>query len=145
MRISLDTKEKSFHATLAIGGVAGLAEGSIRAASLTLHTMFPGMLLTIVAAFFGGFCGFFIKDCARLARGMKPYRGINNDGMMMGAFLGAFLGTLFQVADSADGANLVIGSMTGAFVGALFGALPDEFVTPILQLIHQERDTPGTD
>ncbi|WFS61358.1 hypothetical protein LF599_11810 [Pseudodesulfovibrio thermohalotolerans] len=127
----LDAKEKSFHGLLAVGGLAGIIEGSIRY-GFTLHTAFPGMLLTLLGAFLGGFTGFFVKDCFRAWRGLKPYRGVNNDGWMLGGFLGSFVGALFQVAASPDGANLVIGSIAGAFFGAAGGALPDEFITPIL-------------
>jgi len=134
----LDIKEKSFHGTLAIGGLAGIVEGSMQF-GFTLHTVFPGMMLTLVAAFLGAFTGFFLKDLIRIWRGMKPYRGINNEGWMMGAFMGTFFGTLFQVAGSANGANLVIGSITGAYFGAMCGAFPDEFVTPILELMHAEQ------
>jgi len=131
-------KEKSFHGTLAIGGLAGVVEGSIRY-GFTLHTAFPGMMLTLMAAFMGGFTGFFLKDLVRTVRGMKPYRGVNNDGWMMGAFLGTLVGTLLQVVASPDGANLVIGSIMGAFAGAACGAFPDEFVTPILlRMISRE-------
>lgn len=128
---TLDTKEKSFHGLLAVGALAGVIEGSVRY-GFTLHTAFPGMLLTLLGAFFGGFTGFFLKDCLRTWRGMKPYRGINNDGWLMGGFLGALTGTLLQVAASPDGANLVIGSILGAYAGATCGAFPDEVVTPIL-------------
>lgn len=133
----LDIKEKNFHGLLAIGGLAGIIEGSVRY-GFTLHTVFPGMLLTLVAAFVGGFTGFFCKDLKRTLEGRRPYRGVNNDGWVMGAFLGAFFGTLFQIADSANGANLVIGSMVGAFLGGTCGAFPDEFVTPILRLMNTQ-------
>ncbi|QGY40594.1 hypothetical protein GM415_10825 [Pseudodesulfovibrio cashew] len=131
----LDIKEKNFHAMILVGGFAGVLEGSLRQ-GLTLHTMFPGMMLTLVAAFTGGFTGFFFKDLFRTWRGMPPYRGVNNDGWTMGAFLGSVLGVLWQIANSDNGANLVIGSMTGSFLGAMFGAFPDEFVTPILELMR---------
>lgn len=134
----LDIKEKSFHGMLAVGGLAGIVEGSMQY-GFTLHTVFPGMLLTLVAAFIGAFLGFFMKDLVRTWRGMKPYRGLNNDGWMMGAFLGALVGTLFQVAGSSTGANLVVGSIIGAFFGGMCGAFPDEFVTPILELMRAER------
>lgn len=137
----LDIKEKNFHGMLAIGAIAGIVEGSIRN-GFTLHTMFPGMMLTLVSAFLGAFTGFFLKDLGRTMRGLPPYRGINNDGWMMGAFMGTFLGLLFQVMDSANGANLVLGTMVGAFLGAMCGAFPDEFVTPILRLM-KERDSRG--
>lgn len=126
----LDIKEKSFHGMLAIGGLAGIIEGSIRY-GFTLHTAFPGMMLTLIGAFTGGFTGFFLKDLHRTLRGMKPYRGVNNDGWMMGSCLGALIGTLLQVAFSPDGANLVVGSILGAYVGAACGAFPDEFITPV--------------
>ncbi len=138
MRMLLDTKEKNFHGMLAIGGLAGIVEGSIRY-GFTLHTAFPGMMLTLIAAFLGGFSGFFIKDLSRTWRGMAPYRGVNNDGWVMGAFIGTFIGTLFQLLDSANGANLVIGSVTGAYFGAMCGAFPDEFITPILRLMRAEQ------
>ncbi len=138
MLLKLDMKEKSFHGTLAIGGLAGIIEGSMRH-GFTLHTAFPGMLLTLVAAFLGGFTGFFLKDLSRIMRGMKPYRGINNEGWMMGAFMGTLIGTLYQIAGSSNGANLVIGSIVGAFFGAMSGAFPDEFITPILDLMRAER------
>ncbi|CCH48121.1 hypothetical protein [Pseudodesulfovibrio piezophilus] len=134
----LDIKEKHFHGILIVGGMAGLLEGMMRD-GFTLHTMFPGMMLTLVAAFLGGFSGFFIKDLTRTWRGMAPYRGVNNDGWIMGAFMGTFLGTLYQIIDSANGANLVIGSMFGAYFGAMCGAFPDEFITPILRLMHAEK------
>jgi hypothetical protein len=125
-----DTKEKSFHGLLIIGGLAGIIEGSARY-GFTLHTAFPGMLMTLLGAFLGGFTGFFLKDCFRTLRGMKPYRGVNNDGWLMGGFLGTLVGTLVQVAASPDGTGLIVGAMIGAFLGAAGGALPDEFVTPI--------------
>ena len=134
----LDIKEKNFHGLLAVGGLAGIIEGSLRY-GFTLHTVFPGMVLTLVAAFVGAFCGFFLKDLLRTWNGLAPYRGINHDGWMMGAFMGSFAGTLFQVANSANGANLVIGSMAGAYFGALLGAFPDEFITPILDLMRAEQ------
>lgn len=134
----LDIKEKHFHGMLAIGGLAGLMEGTLRY-GFTLHTVFPGMMLTLVAAFLGAFSGFFLKDLSRTMRGMEPYRGINNDGWMMGAFMGTFIGTLFQIVDSANGANLVLGSIVGAYFGAMSGAFPDEFVTPILNLMRAEQ------
>lgn len=134
----LDTKEKNFHGLLAVGGLAGIVEGSLRY-GFTVHTVFPGMVLTLVAAFVGAFSGFFIKDTIRTWNGLPPYRGINHDGWMMGAFMGSFVGTLFQVANSANGANLVVGSMAGAYFGALFGAFPDEFITPILELMRAEE------
>jgi len=134
----MDIKEKSFYGTLAIGGLTGIIEGSI-GHGLTLHTAFPGMLLTLLGAFLGGFLGLFLKDLTRVLRGMKPYKGINNDGWMMGAFLGSMVGTIYQIAASPDGGNLVIGSIVGAFMGAIAGALPDEFVTPILVRIHEEK------
>lgn len=134
----LDIKEKSFHGMLAIGAIAGIVEGTIRN-GFTLHTMFPGMMLTLVSAFLGAFTGFFFKDLARTWRGMPPYRGINNDGWMMGAFLGTFIGVLFQFASSAGSANLVLGSMIGSFIGSMCGAFPDEFVTPILQLMDDRE------
>lgn len=126
----LDVKEKNFHGMLAVGGIAGILEGSVRY-GFTVHTAFPGMMLTLIAAFLGGFTGFFLKDFFRTMRGMKPYRGVNNDGWMMGSFLGATLGTLLQVAVSPDGGNIVIGSIVGAFCGAACGAIPDEIITPI--------------
>lgn len=135
----LDIKEKNFHGMLAIGGLAGIVEGSMQQYGFTLHTVFPGMMLTLVAAFLGGFSGFFLKDLSRTWRGMAPYRGVNHDGWMMGAFMGTFVGTLFQLLDSVNGANLVIGSMAGAYLGAMCGAFPDEFVTPILRLMHAEQ------
>jgi len=134
----LDTKEKHFHGMLAVGGLAGIVEGSLRD-GFTLHTVFPGMVLTMVGAFLGAFCGFFIKDTLRVMQGMSPYRGINNDGWMMGAFMGSFAGTLFQVANSVNEANLVVGSVVGAFFGAMGGAFPDEFITPILELMQNEK------
>ncbi|MBG0789193.1 MAG: hypothetical protein H0S80_01705 [Desulfovibrionaceae bacterium] len=133
-----DIKEKSFQGTLAIGGIAGVVEGSMRY-GFTLHTAFPGMMLTLTGAFLGGFTGFFIKDLVRTWCGRKPYRGVNNDGWTMGAFLGSFVGTLLQVMTSADGANLVVGSIVGAYLGAACGALPDEFVTPILSRMNENR------
>ncbi|WP_319543521.1 hypothetical protein [uncultured Pseudodesulfovibrio sp.] len=136
---TMDIKEKSFHSTLAIGGLAGIIEGSMQYRELTLHTVFPGMMLTLVGAFLGGFTGFFLKDLFRTWRGMKPYRGVNNDGWTMGAFFGAMVGTLFQVAASTDGANLVIGSICGAYFGAVCGAFPDEFITPILNRMRAAR------
>ena len=138
MALRLDIKEKSFHGTLAIGGLAGIVEGSIRD-GFTLHTAFPGMMLTLIAAFLGAFSGFFLKDLSRIVCGMKPYRGINNEGWMIGTFMGTFIGTLVQVAGSANGANLVIGSVFGAYLGAMCGAFPDEFITPILELMHAEQ------
>ncbi|MDC0335762.1 hypothetical protein OAN24_02540 [Pseudodesulfovibrio sp.] len=138
MQLRLDTKEKNFHGLLAIGGLAGIVEGSMRY-GFTLHTAFPGMMLTLIAAFLGGFSGFFLKDLARTWRGMAPYRGVNNDGWVMGAFMGTFIGTLFQVLNSVNGANLVIGSMAGAYFGGMCGAFPDEFITPILRLMHAEQ------
>lgn len=139
MRLNLDLKEKHFHGMLAVSGLAGIVEGSMQAGDFVLNTAFPGMMLTLVSAFLGGFSGFFLKDLNRTLRGQAPYRGVNNDGWMMGAFLGTFLGTLFQVADSANGANLVIGSMAGSFFGAMLGAFPDEFITPILHLMRAEQ------
>lgn len=138
MLLKLDIKEKNFHGMLAVGAMAGLVEGSLRN-GLTLHTMFPGMMLTLVGAFAGGFSGFFLKDLMRWTRGIAPYRGVNNDGWTMGAFLGTILGVLFQVANSANGANLVLGSMIGAYLGAMCGAFPDEFVTPILRLMEERN------
>ncbi|MEF2230552.1 MAG: hypothetical protein V3571_06465 [Pseudodesulfovibrio sp.] len=138
MRPKLDTKEKHFHGLLAVGGLAGIVEGSLRD-GLTLHTVFPGMALTLVGAFLGAFCGFFVKDLLRVMHGMAPYRGINHDGWMMGAFIGSFAGTLFQVANSANEANLVVGAVVGAFFGAMSGAFPDEFITPILELMQEEK------
>lgn len=137
----LDIKEKNFHGILAVGGIAGIIEGSIRY-GFTLHTAFPGMMLTLVSAFMGAFTGFFFKDLFRTWSGKPPYRGINNDGWMMGAFLGTLLGTIIQTANSTDGANLVIGSMTGAFIGAMAGAFPDEFITPILEMMQANRKKP---
>ena len=137
----LDIKDKNFHGLLAIAAVAGVAEGSIRY-GFTLHTMFPAMMLTLVGAFLGGFSGFFLKDLVRLWRGLPPYRGVNHDGWMMGAFMGTFLGVLFQVMNSANEANLVLGSMVGAYLGAMCGAFPDEFVTPILQLMASKDTKP---
>ena len=134
----LDIKERSFHGTLVIGGLAGVIEGSARG-GLTLHTAFPGMMLTLMGAFLGGFTGLFMKDLMRTWRGMKPYRGVNHDGWMMGAFLGTLVGTLLQVAVSPDGSNLVVGSIIGAYAGAACGAFPDEFVTPILLRMHEQR------
>lgn len=131
----LDIKERHFHGMLAVGAVAGIVEGSMRY-GFTLHTAFPGMMLTLIGSFMGGFTGFFLKDLFRTWRGMGPYRGVNHDGWMMGAFIGALFGTLIQLIDSVNGANLVIGSVCGGFVGAMFGAFPDEFVTPILRLMH---------
>lgn len=138
MFLRLDIKEKNFHGMLAVSGMAGIVEGSMRY-GFTLHTAFPGMMLTLVAAFLGGFSGFFLKDLFRTWRGMAPYRGVNNDGWMMGAFMGTFFGTLIQLMDSANGANLVVGSMAGAYLGAMCGAFPDEFITPILRLMHAEQ------
>jgi hypothetical protein len=139
----LDIKEKHFHGMLAIGALAGIGEGSLRY-GFTLHTAFPGMVLTFVAAFLGGFTGFFFKDSFRVYRGQKPYRGVNNDGWLMGAFMGSFMGTLFQLADSASGANLLVGAMTGAYFGAMLGAFPDEFITPILELMITRQDSRPT-
>ena len=138
MLLNLDVKEKNFHGLLALGGLAGVAEGSIRY-GFTLHTAFPGMMLTLVCAFMGGFTGFFLKDLMRTMRGLPPYRGVNNDGWVMGAFMGTFLGVLYQVVSSSDGANLVIGSMTGAYLGAMCGAFPDEFITPVLKLMNAQE------
>lgn len=136
----LDAKEKSFHGMLAVGGLAGVIEGSIRY-GFTVHTAFPGMLLTLLGAFLGGFTGLFLKDCIRTWRGQKPYRGVHNDGWMMGGFMGTFVGALFQVTASPDGGNLVIGAIVGAYLGAVCGALPDEFITPILSRMNER--TPG--
>jgi hypothetical protein len=137
-----DTKEKSFHGLLVIGGLAGIIQGTARY-GFTLHTAFPGMLLTLLGAFLGGFTGFFLKDCYRTAKGMKPYRGVNNDGWMMGGFMGTLVGTLFQVAISPDGTDLIFGSIFGAYIGAACGALPDEFVTPILsRMTEKASDRP---
>jgi hypothetical protein len=138
MFLKLDIKEKNFHGMLVIAAVAGVVEGSL-SNGFTLHTMFPAMVLTLVSAFMGAFTGFFFKDLLRTWRGMRPYRGVNNDGWMMGAFMGTFLGVLFQVVDSANGANLVLGSMIGAYLGATCGAFPDEFITPILQLMENRK------
>jgi len=137
----LDIKEKHFHGLLAVGGLAGIVEGTMRY-GFTLHTVFPGMALTLVSAFVGAFIGFFLKDLLRCSQGLAPYRGVNHDGWMMGAFMGSFMGTLVQVANSANGANLIIGSMAGAFLGAMAGAFPDEFVTPILELMRNEKSPP---
>ena len=133
--IVLDTKEKSLHGILAVGGIAGLVEGLVQ--GMGLHTIFPGMLFTFVAALMGGFCGFFIKDLNRTMRGLKPYRGVHNDGLMMGAFIGSFAGVLFQLAHSVTDANLLLGAMGGSFLGGMIGAIPDEFVTPILELLER--------
>ncbi len=134
----LDIKERNFHGMLVIGGIAGIIEGTLRE-GFTIRTMFPGMMLTLVAAFLGGFTGFFLKDLFRTLRGRQPYRGVNNDGWLMGSFMGAFIGTLFQLMNSASGANLVVGSMCGAYFGAMFGAFPDEFITPILELMRSDQ------
>ncbi len=134
----LDIREKNFHGILIIGGIAGIIEGSLRY-GFTVHTLFPGMLLTLVSAFLGGFSGFILKDLGRVIRKMAPYRGVNNDGWVMGGFIGTFFGTLFQLVESANGANLVLGSMAGAYFGALLGALPDEFITPILRLMYTKH------
>ncbi|WP_319584454.1 hypothetical protein [uncultured Pseudodesulfovibrio sp.] len=131
-----DAKEKSFHGLLVIGGLAGIIEGTARY-GFTLHTAFPGMLLTLLGAFLGGFTGFFLKDLFRTLRGMKPYRGVNNDGWLLGGFMGTLVGTIFQVAISPDGTGLIIGSMIGAYIGAACGAMPDEFVTPILSRMEE--------
>lgn len=138
MLLRLDIKEKNFHGMLAVGGLAGIIEGSIRY-GFSVHTAFPGMMLTLIAAFLGGFSGFFLKDLLRYWQGLAPYRGVNNDGWMMGAFMGAFVGTLFQIINSTNGANMVIGSMAGAYFGAMCGAFPDEFITPILHLMRAEQ------
>lgn len=134
--IVLDTKEKSLQGILAVGGIAGLVEGLVQDGSM--HSVFPGMLFTLVTAFMGGFCGFFIKDLNRTVRGLKPYRGVHNDGMMMGAFIGSFMGVLVQLASSVHDANLLFGAMGGAFLGGMIGAIPDEFVTPILELLERQ-------
>jgi len=139
MLLNLDIKEKNFHGVLAVGGLAGALEGTMQMGEMTLHTTFPGMMLALVAVFLGGFTGFFLKDLSRTVRGMPPYRGVNNDGWMMGAFMGTFVGTLFQIMDSANGSNILIGTMVGGYIGAACGAFPDEFITPILNLMRAEK------
>lgn len=139
MRLDLDIKEKCFHGITAIGAITGLLEGTM-SNGFALHHAFPGIILTLTSAFVGGFIGFLLKDAFRVMRGQKPYRGVECEGMMLGAFTGALVGTLVQVAGSTTGANLILGSMGGAFIGAMIGALPDEFVTPILALMHREPE-----
>lgn len=120
---------------MGIGAAAGLLEGTL-AHGFELHHIFPGAVLTLSAAFLGGFAGFLFKDFLRISRGMKPYSGVNNDGMMLGAFMGALVGTLIQISGSDNGANILIGSMAGSAMGASLGAFSDEFVSPVLALLE---------
>lgn len=143
MRFHLDLKEKGFYSMMGIGGLAGLMEGTM-SKGFALHYIFPGAILTISSAFVGGLCGFLIKDLCRVIRGMKPYRGVYNDGMILGGLAGTLAGTVIQVAGSADGANLLVGAVVGSFVGSLSGAFPDEFVTPIIQLMQRAPDRKNT-
>ncbi|GAB7022629.1 hypothetical protein [Salidesulfovibrio brasiliensis] len=139
MKPKLDIKEKAFYAIMLIGALAGLVEGTI-AHGFSLRYLFPGAILAISAAFVGGLAGFIIKDASRVIRGMKPYRGVHYDGMVLGGMTGTLLGTLVQVAGSADGANLVVGSVVGSFIGSMAGTFPDEFVTPMIELLHKDND-----
>lgn len=141
MELKLDIKEKAFYAIMLIGALAGLVEGTL-SHGFSLRYLFPGAILAVSAAFVGGLCGFVLKDASRVARGMKPYRGVNNDGMVLGGMTGTLLGTLIQVAGSADGANLVIGSVVGSFIGSMAGAFPDEFVTPMIELLRKTPEEP---
>ncbi|WP_040372088.1 glycine zipper family protein [Desulfovibrio oxyclinae] len=136
MRLYMDLKEKGFYSIMGIGALAGLMEGTM-SKGFALHYLFPGAILTISSAFVGGLCGFLIKDFFRVIRGMKPYRGVNNDAMILGGLAGTIAGTVIQVAGSPDGANLLVGAVAGSFFGSLSGAFPDEFVTPIIQLMHR--------
>lgn len=135
MKPKLDSKEKSFYGIMIIGAAAGLLEGSL-AHGFALRYVFPGAVLTLCAAFLGGFGGFLAKDLMRVSRGLKPYRGVNNDGMMLGSFMGTLVGTLVQIAGSANGANILIGSMVGSAMGAWVGAMSDDFVSPVLALLE---------
>ncbi|KAB1443428.1 hypothetical protein [Pseudodesulfovibrio senegalensis] len=135
MKPKLDAKEKGFYGIMIIGAAAGLLEGTL-AHGFSLRYVFPGAVLTLCAAFLGGFGGFLSKDLMRISRGLKPYRGVNNDGMMLGSFMGTLLGTLAQIAGSANGANILIGSMVGSAMGAWLGAMSDDFVSPMLALLE---------
>lgn len=123
---------------MAVGALAGLMEGTITQ-GFALHYIFPGAVLTLCAAFIGGFSGFILKDTLRVIRGLKPYTGINNDGMMLGAMLFSLIGTLLQIAGSSNGANILVGSMCGAAIGAMIGAMCDEYVTPMLIMISKDN------
>ncbi|WP_147821068.1 hypothetical protein [Salidesulfovibrio onnuriiensis] len=140
MKLELDTKEKGFSGIMLVGGLAGLLEGTL-AHGFALHYIFPGAVLTITTTFLGGLMGFILKDLLRLRRGLKPYSPIHNDGMVLGAFMGSLLGTLVQIASSATGANILVGSLVGSWLGGIAGALTDEYVSPILALLRHKEPT----
>ncbi|GEM_PF-855596 len=136
MKLELDTKEKGFYGIMLVGGMASLIEGTL-AHGFAVHYIFPGTVLNIAATFLGGLLGFILKDILRISRGLKPYSPIYNDGMVLGAFMGALIGTLFQIALSATGANILVGSLAGCCCGAMGGAMLDEYVSPILHLLQE--------
>lgn len=136
--MKMETKEKGFYGIMAVGALAGLIEGTI-AHGFALRYIFPGAVLTITTTFLGGLAGYILKDLSRIRRGLKPYSRINNDGMILGALFGALLGMLVQIANSANGANILVGSLAGSSLGAMVGAYSDEYVSPILSLLHKHE------
>lgn len=108
------------------------------------YSIFLGMLSVILSASMGGFVGFFGLNMLRTIRRRKPYMGQHNDGVLLFGLCGAFAGVLLNLL-VADQFNPILGAATGAFFGGAVGAIPDQFIQPMLLLADGAQKPEATD
>ena len=130
-------RNKCYLGILLAGGIAGTCEQAWNDQGL-LYNFFLGLIMVCMTSFAGGLCGFFSLNLLRLATGRPSCSGQHGSGVLMGALAGSVLGTLFSALLGA-GMPTAVGCALGSFLGAFLGALPDQTLSPILELIHERE------
>ncbi|XPV77444.1 MAG: hypothetical protein ACNI27_05910 [Desulfovibrio sp.] len=133
-------RQNCFVGMLVTGGLSGFLELYWTGGNGSLD-IFLAIVLTTLAAFAGGFVGYFILNIVKLFRGERTGTGYS-DGVIAFACIGSFLGMLVQFifgdSPSATGATL------GAFLGGCIGPLPEEFVPGLFDIITAEKSKQQT-
>lgn len=133
MKYLVKIRKHCFAGLAGVGLLAGIFD-HMWLGSTAHYAIFLAMLCVILGASLGGFTGFFAINLLRTVRGKKAYTGQHNDGVLMGAFAGAFVGMMSQILLSAE-VDPIAGATAGAFIGGAMGAIPDEFLQPVLLLL----------
>lgn len=134
MKSLVTFRKHCFVGLTGMGLVAGILD-HLWLGSESHYAIFLAMLCVIMGASLGGFTGFFVINLIRTLRRKKAYTGQHNDGVLAGAFSGAFLSVLCQFL-FAQQPDPIWAASVGAFAGGAVGAVPDEFLQPVLLLMN---------